>query len=392
MLNDDQLKVINAKEKVIFLLAGAGTGKTTVIVNKVNKILSDKSNKKILLITFTKKGVSDLKLRIKTTNKDLLITTFHGLCYQLLADLKPKIVSEEELIKEGYSRESLRKIDLDKRNYVNSKVLKKYNDYLKKISKVDFNDLELLLLQRLKENSDFRIMVSELFDYIFIDEFQDTSLNQYQLIKYLKRKDNYLFAVGDPDQSIYNFRGASDKVILNYLNDFKASKYEMLINYRSSKIVINKANKLINYNKRKLPKKLVSSTLIEGGVYTYYFKDETTKINYLVKEIKALVKEETKFNEIAILYRNHYLSNKLKSVFYEHYLYDLNLMTIHQAKGLEFKVVFIIGLNKGILPLVNSNLEEERRLFYVGITRAKSKVYLLVNLSLPKSRFIKEIK
>ncbi len=392
MLNTNQLKVINAKEQVIFLLAGAGTGKTTVIINRLNKILKETTNKTFLLITFTKKGVQDLKLRTKLNNENLLITTFHGLCYQLLKDLNLKIIKEEQLILEGYSIESLRKIDIYKRNNINNKELKKYNNYLKKVNKIDFNDLEILLLKKLKEDLVFKNEINNLFDYIFIDEFQDTSTNQYKLIKYLKNKENYLFAVGDPDQSIYNFRGASDKVIINYINDFKASKYEMLLNYRSSKTIINKANKLISFNKRKLVKKLTSNNLEDGEVRVSYFKDDNNKIDYLLKKIKDLVRDGIKFHEIAILYRNNHLVNKIKLAFFKHYIYDINLLTIHQSKGLEFKVVFIIGLNEGILPMYKSNIEEERRLFYVALTRAKLKLFLLVNSKYKISRFLKEIK
>lgn len=392
MLNKSQQEVVEAKAQVIFLLAGAGTGKTTVIINKLNKIIKETKNKRILLITFTKKGVNDLKRKITFSNDNLLVTTFHGLCYQLLKSNNLKIVTEEELILEGYSKESLRKIDIYKRNNLNNKDLKKYQDYLKKINKIDYNDLEILLLNKLKNDFHFKLYVNNLFDYIFIDEFQDTSTNQYKIIKYLKNKDNYLFAVGDPDQSIYNFRGANEKVIFNYLNDFKAYKYEMLINYRSVSEIINKANKLISFNKRKLPKKLISNNEEKGTLLINYFKDQQSELNYLIKTIKSISKRGIKFNEIAILYRNNYQVNKIKKEFFKHYIFDVNLLTIHQSKGLEFKVVFIIGLNEGILPMYKSEINEERRLFYVAITRAKEELYLLVNLKNKTSRFIKEIK
>ncbi len=392
MLNSEQLKVVNAKEKSIFLLAGAGTGKTTVIINRLNKILKETDNKTFLLITFTKKGVEDLKRRIKVKSETILITTFHGLCYQFLKEDKIKLVKEEELISEGYSKEVLSKIDLFKRNKIINNDLTKYNNFLRLINKVDFNDLELLLLKKLNEDNKFKLKLSKMFDYIFIDEFQDTSSNQYEILKHLKNENNYFFAVGDPDQSIYNFRGASEAVIFKYLEDFKARKYEILINYRSYLKIIEVANKLIKHNKRKLHKSLISETTQKGNVEIRNFKNSSSEISFIINEIKVLVKLGFKFNEIAIIYRNNYLINNIKKSFYSHYINDINLLTIHQSKGLEFEVVFVIGLNEGILPMKNSKIDEERRLFYVALTRAKSRLYIITNSKHKKSRFIKEIK
>ena len=119
-----------------------------------------------------------------------------------------------------------------------------------------------------------------------------------------------------------------------------------------------------------------------------YFKDKDSKNEFIIKELRRLLNKGIKYDEIAILYRNHYVINELKDALYNTYILDVNLLTIHQSKGLEFKAVFIIGLNEGILPM--EEIEEERRLLYVAITRAKDYLYLLVNKEYKVSRFIVE--
>lgn len=391
MLNDKQQIALNAKEQFVFLLAGAGTGKTTVVVNRVNKILNNNLHEKILLITFTKKATLELKERVNKNLDNLLITTFHSLCYQLLKDLKIKIVTNNDLLLGDFTLEEVNEIDLYKRNKIINKKVIKYNNYLKQINKRDFNDLEIILLRRLKEDKKFRGEIESKFTYIFIDEFQDTSINQYKILKYLCKKETNIFAVGDPDQSIYAFRGASDAVIKRYLADFKGVNYKLDINYRSAFKIVTCANNLISHNKREYKKRLTPNNMNLGFISIRLFKDENEEALAIIKEIKALLNKGIKFQEMAILYRNHYLGNELRKLFFKHYLFDINLLTIHKAKGLEFKVVFIIGLNEGVLPQFNSNVLEERRLCFVAVTRAKEYLYLSYLSYKKPSRFIKEM-
>jgi DNA helicase-2/ATP-dependent DNA helicase PcrA len=392
MLNKDQMKVINAQEEVIFLLAGAGTGKTTVLIERLKRVLKNNNELKALVITFTKKATKELKRRIKEHQENVLITTFHGLCYRLLKDRNYQIVSLNELLLGGYSKEQLHKVELLKRNNIINRTVKDYNDYLKTIDRIDFNDLELLLLKRIKKEPSFKKHVKRLFDAVFIDEFQDTSINQYHLISYLKQQNTKLFAVGDPDQSIYGFRGASEKIITKFCSDFKATHYQLLINYRSAPTIIKKSNNLISYNKRRYRKLLLAHQDCLGIIKTCAFKDKNGEAKELLKEISFLLTKGVKCQEIAVLYRSHYLANEIKLAFFKHYLFDINLLTIHEAKGLEFKAVFIIGLNEGVLPLLKADIEEERRLFYVAVTRAKRYLYLYLLKTKKESRFLKELK
>lgn len=381
-----------ANDRFIFLLAGAGTGKTTVIENRVKRLIKEGYNK-MLLISFTKKSAESLKRRIDTEDKNVVISTFHGFCYQALKDIyKLDIVTEEQLLISGFTQHKIQEIDCFKRNNKTNDLVKKYNKYLSENKLFDFTDLEVLMLKKMKSDSLFSNRIKALFDYVFVDEFQDTSKIQYELIKTLKTRTNAFFCVGDPDQSIYSFRGGSKRVIDLYLKEFKASLYLLDLNYRSSQEIIRLANNLIKHNRDRYAKKLACFIKEKGHVNLKYFQNTEIKNKYILNEIRLLLSRGIKQEDIAILYRNHFVANKLKNCIFETYFERIQFMTIHQAKGLEFKVVFMIGINEGILPLSQIDIEEERRLMYVGLTRAQRYLYLMVNLEEHKpSRFILEL-
>ncbi|MDD2575813.1 MAG: ATP-dependent helicase [Acholeplasmataceae bacterium] len=392
MLNNNQLKAVMANDRFIFLLAGAGTGKTTVIENRVKRLIKEGHNK-ILLISFTKKSAESLRKRIQTEDKNVVTSTFHGFCYQALKDIyQLEIVTEEQLLVSGFTNHEIKEIDCFKRNNKNNDLVKKYNKYLKENNLLDFTDLEILMLKKMKSDSLFSRRIKSSFDYVFIDEFQDTSEIQYELIKTLKTNNNAFFCVGDPDQSIYSFRGASKKVIDLYIKEFKASLYLLDLNYRSSQEIIRLANNLIKHNINRYGKKLACFIKENGYIDLKYFKNAELKNNYILKEIRILLAKGIKQEEITVLYRNHFVANKLKNCLFETYFERVQFMTIHQAKGLEFKVVFMIGINEGVLPMSQIDIEEERRLMYVGVTRTRRYLYIMVNLEeLKPSRFILEL-
>lgn len=389
MLNEKQTKAAYANERFIFLLAGAGSGKTRVLIERVKYLINKGINpEKILLITFTRKATLELTERLPKGNVNPLITTFHGFCYKMLSPLMElNLVKEEYLISEGFTKDEIRNIDIEKRNNINSKLIKRYHQLLKKKNLIDFVDLEIILLKKLK-NKQFKKYLSSKYPYILIDEFQDTSKYQFLLLQRLLNEESYFFAVGDPDQSIYGFRGANRRVIKSYIKYFNAKTYILDTNYRSKENIVKLSNKLISHNKDRFNKRLESFSKEKGEITIKYFKNKENKNEFIIKELRCLLNEGVKYDEIAILYRNHYVANELKEALYNTYIMDVNLLTIHQAKGLEFKAVFIIGLNEGILPM--DDIEEERRLLYVAITRAKDYLYLLVNREYKVSRFIVE--
>lgn len=391
MLNQKQSEAVFSKDRFVFLLAGAGTGKTTVIISKIKKLLEDDIlAENILVLSFTRKSVADLKTKLAGV-ENLTITTFHGFCYKLLeTEIDLNIVKEQWLISQGYSLAELTKINFYKRNNKEPKIVKQYNNLLRSNNLYDYADLEYLALKKLKTERSFKDKISRKFEHIFVDEFQDTSLIQYKLLKEMLTKTNKYFCVGDPNQSIYSFRGTSLNIINNYVNDFKAKVYILNINYRSTRLLLNASNKVISNNKGAFKFNLLPFKKEEGSITYKCFSSLESKNKYIINEIRNLLNLNIKQEEIAVIYRNHHFANELKKEHYKTYFDRINFLSIHQVKGLEFDCVFIIGLEEDKLPFVGTDIEEERRLFYVAITRARKHLYLLTNNKNKISRFVLE--
>lgn len=390
MLNDEQRKVVESIDPFIFLLAGAGSGKTRVIVERIKRLIQSGINgQEILAITFTRKASFEMKERLD--NKDVFIHTFHQLAY---ITLKEKWVRSFELIDEkiamNFKEEDLLNITLYKNSLFKTKKPKIYDAYQKALFERNMLDFDDLLIELNKMISQTPNLFS--FHYIFVDEFQDTNILQYTLLKKLASKKTSIFAVGDPDQSIYQFRGATPKIIDQYVKDFQASVYLLKLNYRSDQMIIQAANRLIKYNNRAYKKELIPTKEYQGIVKSFHFKTDLSEANFILKTIKDLQSMSVPLHEIAILYRNHFRVYQIMMTLHQNeipfYLsndqddmkYKIQLMTLHQAKGLEFDHVIIIGCENEVMPSnrVNSKsyVEEERRLMFVGMTRARHVLYL----------------
>lgn len=408
ILNEEQRNVIESKDQFLFLLAGAGSGKTRVIVEKIKKLVVEGIEpSSILGITFTRKSAQEMKHRMN--NEKIHIHTFHQFCYQKLIEVQQNNIQLVEENKIAYSKEELLKITKYKNSLYRLTKPKIYHQYqmeLKAKGLKDFDDLMLDFLNLVKKHQ-----YRSNYQYIFIDEFQDTNLLQYEVLKKLITKTTSVLAVGDPDQSIYKFRGANYQIIDQYVKDYHALILTLKINYRSAPNIVYHANELIKHNNRKHKKILYPNKEIQGISKVFKFRDEEEEALFLIEHISSLKKNNVKPFEICILYREHQRSYELQ---YQLNLFDipfqvenensndLHLMTIHQAKGLEFEVVIIIGLEEGTLPKRNeytlSEENEERRLMFVAMTRAKSKLYLSYvkinssNQHQKPSKFIKESK
>ena len=368
--SDEQILAISTKSQHTAVIAGAGSGKTTVLIERIKEILrSGADPKKILAITFTRKAAGELSERIG--RNDLTIKTFDAFCYEIVNDhLKKDIYivgktpfKESELVQFNNYDVSLRLGDKPKG----------YDDYVsfkEEERKMDFNDVEYLALDAIKN-------LNLSFDYILIDEFQDTNLLQYEIFKHLIKDHTKTFIVGDPDQSIYGFRGANYKLLNKYVEDFNAELLILSNNYRSKEVIINAANNLISYNELRYEKELRVFKEGTGNLYNSQFLDDHSEFEFVKKKYEEL---RDKYDSFAILYRNNYQGFLYRNYFKDLDRDDLTITTIHQSKGLEFDVVFIIGINKGILPDDKMNKkdqeEEERRLFFVGLTRAKKELYI----------------
>ncbi len=613
-LNDKQKEAVLYNEGPLLIIAGAGAGKTKTLTTKIAYLIDEKdvSPYSILAITFTNKAAKEMKDRLYSLIGDLAkklqVSTFHSFGLRLLREnyntlgydrnftimdaddsltVVKKILKDMNLDSKIYSPKAIKNtISSCKNDLVSPEQYKKYtvSDYEETIynvykryekklydnNAVDFDDLLILPIKLFEEHPDILSKYQELFKYILIDEYQDTNEAQYKLTKMISAKYRNITVVGDDSQSIYSFRGANYKNILNFEKDYKDAKTVLLEeNYRSTTTILDAANCVIRNNKDRKDKNLWTSRSKGEKIKYYRAYNERDEAQYVVRNIKELLDQGISYNEIAILYRTNAQSRIMEEemlkanlpyrvvgsfYFYsrkeikdliaylklihnpkddisllrvintpkrgiglktlqnlttkadeegislfeaidsgkelafknlieklievskdltltelidkvlnvsglkeeleaektleaevrlenleefksitkafeeqegeislEEFLLEISLvsdvedykddpnrvslMTVHSVKGLEFSCVFVIGLEEGIFPHINSlmeryELEEERRLCYVAITRAKDKLFLInargrtlfgkdqIN---PPSRFISEI-
>lgn len=611
-LNDKQLEAVEHKDGPCLVLAGAGSGKTKVLTQRIiNLIDSGVSPYNILAITFTNKAAKEMRNRVEnelgSITDSIFIGTFHSFGLRILRenyidigytsnitilDTDDAKAFVKRILKEngydpakyeirtiinkissakndGISPDEYTKLFLNDLDIVIGLVYKEYTKLLKDNNSVDFDDLLLKPVELLKKNKIILEKYQERFKYILVDEYQDTNSIQYELCKLLASKYKNIFVVGDANQSIYSFRNADYRNILNFEKDYKNTKVILLEeNYRSTNNILKAANSVIKNNSEGKKLNLWSSKR-DGELIDYIrCEDEIKEANFVINKIKDLISNGYKYSDIAVLYRTNaqsrvvedafvrnniphniigsyyfynrkeikdliaYLKliynpcdsvsleriinvpkrgigaksienlrkkatennismfdaidsgkelefkkmilklqefslngnlsdlieeilsttglrmeyeinksleneakvenlNEFKTValmFEESGIYDLqtflenialvsdrgqysndgdevSIMTLHSAKGLEFNVVFLLGMEEGLFPHNRSfnslsDLEEERRLCYVGITRAKEKLYLLSarqrtifgkTSGTIESRFIREI-
>ena len=442
-LDIDQRKAVIIDEDSILLIAGAGSGKTLTIVGKIRYLIEILGIKKeeILCISFTNDSVNSLKnALLKNYNYDIDVYTFHKLALSIiinnnknisicendllsyiideffLSNLKNKLIKTKDYEKlknliitfinlfksSDYNidkfDEILKKLKYSK-DYILIKIIKhiyrEYMDELKSTNSVDFNDMI---------NDAIKIVINngyiKKYKYIIIDEYQDTSYTKYKLIYEIKKKLNSkLFVVGDDFQSIYRFTGCNLNIFLNFKKYFSYSKILKIKNtYRNSNELIKISGNFIMKNKNQMKKRLKSNKNINNPVIIIYTNNKLKTLKKLINNINT---------PILILGRNN---NDLFNIINNENILNENIryLTIHKSKGLEEENVIIINLDDNIIGFpskIESNniikyvlndkdiypYEEERRLFYVALTRTKNKVYLIVDKR-SESIFIKEIK
>ena len=611
-LNKEQYEAATFMDGPCLVIAGAGSGKTKVLTTRIaNLISSGIKSSNILAITFTNKAANEMRERVRNLIGDhyAFVGTFHSFGLRVIKENLPylkmlpnftiidtddvtsiikKILKDMAIDPQEYSPAFFRnKISFIKNNMLSEsemqrflvsepeklaiKIYREYEKILTRNNTIDFDDLLKKPVELFKSNPEILEKYQDKYQYILIDEYQDTNEVQYKMVKLLSSKYLNLFVVGDPSQSIYSFRGANFQNILNFEKDYSnCTVIKLPQNYRSTQTILNAANDVIKNNRQRKDIDLYSE--LGEGVKIKYFRafDDIAEINRLVEEINNLLLQGYNRKDIAVFYRTNAQSRVIEDkmvkenipykVYGSYYFYkrkeikdllaylrlianpnddislkrvinepkrkigektvenlekianienismfeaitsgkelefkelilslqeaslnlsltelidkvledtkikpllekentldselrlenlmefrsvsenyekqtgsvNLNdfleevslvadaaeysedsdavtLMTIHSAKGLEFKVVFIVGLEEGILPHANSiyetdDVEEERRLMYVAITRAKERLYFLNSqkrmlygkvTSNPPSRFIDEIR
>ena len=356
-LNDKQQEAVNQTDGPILILAGAGSGKTKVLTTKVAHLVSDKhiDPHNILAITFTNKAAKEMKDRVLkmlgSKAYQIQISTFHSLGLLFLREnyaklgfeknftildsddtltVIKKILKDMNLDPKIYNPRAIRnKISgaknelMDAENYSRfantdyeqtvTDIFRRYEKKIKKNNSVDFDDLLVLPIKLFKENPEILKQYQDRFQYILVDEYQDTNEAQYVLIKMLSAKNQNICVVGDIDQSIYGFRGANYRNILNFEKDYPKAKVILLEeNYRSTSNILNVANDIIKNNKKRKEKNLWTKN--EEGIKIKYHRayDEKDEAHYVMSQIKDLINHGEEKSGIAVLYRTNAQSRNME--------------------------------------------------------------------------------
>lgn len=297
-LNKAQKEAVMATDGPVMVMAGAGSGKTRVLTNRIAYLLETKPipPSAILAVTFTNKAAKEMKERIERlidiNTRYMWISTFHSFCSRLLRleidNLPPynsrfSILDEEDSLKivkeimkandiDEYKPKDIRNLISKCKNFTNykieiphlanvyNKVEKLYNERLKADNQLDFDDLIIKTIELFKKNPSILEKYQYKFEYILVDEFQDTNDLQYKLMYMLAGRHHNLFVVGDDFQSIYSFRGANIGNIKRFRDDFIEHKLILLEqNYRSTTQILDLANKIIDKNPNQIKKKMFSN-------------------------------------------------------------------------------------------------------------------------------------
>lgn len=361
-LNEKQIETVKCTEGYLRVIAGAGSGKTKVLVNRYAYLVKeygvDPFN--ILCVTFTNKAAQEMKNRIRgiigNNLSNGLICTYHGLCvriikenyeklflsknFQILDEYQQKTILDEIYqkyeIKFNYaSFEKTLKVINDYKichNYVpllinpnNTKIIDKIDnldlqiveDYLQRqkiIHGLDFNDLIYFALYLLDNYGDIRSKWQNRLNYIMVDEFQDSSKIEMRLLDILLGKNKNLMVVGDPDQNIYEWRGSDNNILTNFDSLHNPTKTIILDkNYRSTREILSCANSLIDKNKIRIKKNLYTDNNKAEDVIHYHLKDSNEENDIINKEIKRLINQYNySYSDIAILYRSSFLSRNIE--------------------------------------------------------------------------------
>lgn len=388
-LNQEQMQAVKHTEGSLLILAGAGSGKTRVLTSRIAYLIKSGARaREILAVTFTNKAAREMRERLSSilgeeTVKYMWVGTFHSICGRILRqdvenftfpsgkklDKNFTIYDEQDSV--AVIKNAIKKLNLDDKIYApkliksiisNAKnkmqdaysfstfardfktqkiasVFEEYENALNNNNAIDFDDMLMLCVKLLEQNSEVREKYFSRFKHILVDEFQDTNQAQYALIKMLytnegsdkdaKQKDkNYasmhlgifasrsLCVVGDVDQSIYSWRGADFKIILNFQRDFKdTTTIKLEQNYRSTENILKAANSIIENNEERIDKVLYSQKGTGDKIQYFEAQDEADEANYIARLIKN---SDGNYNKFAILYRTNAQSRAIEEACIAH--------------------------------------------------------------------------
>ncbi|MBR3132864.1 MAG: DNA helicase PcrA [Clostridia bacterium] len=360
-LNDKQREAVLATEGPCLVIAGAGSGKTKVLTHKIAYLMHEKGVKpwNILAITFTNKAANEMKERVEKlvgeVAQDMWIGTFHSICVKILRRYIDRIGFTSSFIifdssdQRTLVKQCLKQLNIDDKLFTDRSVLseisnaknemlepdmysartngefrkqtiaevyKLYQKKLRENNAIDFDDIINYTIKILSENPDVLEYYSNKFEYVLVDEYQDTNKAQFTLVSILAARYGNITVVGDNDQGIYSFRGADITNILNFEKDFPGTKIIKLEqNYRCTQNILDAANAVIKNNETKYEKKLWTENGKGSSINIYRGTDEYDESNYIVEQINRLRREEyMTYQDFAVLYRMNSQSRSIEDI------------------------------------------------------------------------------
>lgn len=356
-MNDQQAEAVQTTEGPLLIMAGAGSGKTRVLTHRIAYLIDEKMINpwNILAITFTNKAAREMRERAVALNpatSETFIATFHSMCVRILRREADHIGYNRNftIVDPGEQRTLMKRIlknlNLDPKKWnerailgtisnakndlldeiayehqagdmytqIVAKCYKAYQEELRRSEAMDFDDLIMMTLRLFDKNPDVLAYYQQRYQYIHVDEYQDTNHAQYQLVKLLASRFKNICVVGDADQSIYGWRGADMQNILDFEKDYPEAKVVLLEeNYRSTKKILQAANEVIKNNRNRRPKKLWTQN-DEGEQIVYYrANDEHDEAVFVASTIDNIVREKVKnFKDFAVLYRTNAQSRTIE--------------------------------------------------------------------------------
>lgn len=350
-LNPQQAEAVINTEGPMLIMAGAGSGKTKVLTCRVANLLQKGVRPyRILAITFTNKAAAEMRERVNNMSgpaaKDVWLFTFHAFCARFLRMEIDKLLGYggnfaiyDTADSQNLIKQILKEMNLDDKRFQPSGILSRisnaknalqdaaafarqagdfyeqkvadiYSRYEQKLqlnNALDFDDLLMLSIKLLQENKEVREKYQDRFDYLLVDEYQDTNHAQYLLTKFLAAKHRNICVVGDADQSIYGWRGADIQNILDFEKDYPDAKVIKLEqNYRSTQIILDAANAVIENNTGRKPKNLWTENKSGADIIYFQAVDERDEARFVIEQLQNLQRTENKkLGDMAILYRTN---------------------------------------------------------------------------------------
>ncbi len=362
-LNENQKKAVVTNSQYVRIIAGAGSGKTRVLTTRISYLVENKITyaNKILAITFTNKAANEMKDRVRRflheTGTEVWISTIHSLCVRILREdihcmgTPRNFTVMDSDDQKAILKEALKEFNLDIKNYSygslldyignnkgaevdveraymyagniekeknKARVYEYYVNRQNKLYALDFDDLLLVTVKMFSRFAEVLNKWQKRFTHIHVDEFQDIDNIQYKLIKQLAGVNNAVYVVGDPDQTIYTWRGADVNIIMNFEKDFGPLETIVLNqNYRSTPQILGAANSVIQYNKFRVEKDLFTSRPGQDKITHYTSASEEYEARWIASKIKELHQFGKEYKNIAILFRAAYVSRAIEKALLE---------------------------------------------------------------------------